>query len=120
MSVEGFCVVVLDGEIRIYYDGTSVHEKGQREEIGLATLRRDGFVSLDAPPPQKGIPPESTLLTKPLWSTGSRLVVNAAANGYINAELTDPDGRVIPGFGHTDCEPFTGDSLDHTFTWKGA
>ena len=119
VSVEGFCVVVLDGEIRFYYDGTSVHEKGQREEIGLATLRRDGFVSLDAPPPQEGIPPESTLLTKPLWSTGSRLVVNAAANGYINAELTDPDGRVIPGFGHTDCEPFTGDSLGHTFTWKG-
>ena len=112
-------MVVLDEEIRFYYDGTSLHEKGQWEEIGLATLRRDGFVSLDAPPPQQGIPPESTLLTKPLWSTGSRLVVNADAKGYINAELTDPGGRVLPGFGHADCDAFTGDSLRHTFTWKG-
>ena len=87
VSAEGFCVVVLDEEIRFYYDGTSLHENGQWEEIGLATLRRDGFVSLEAPPPGQGIPTESILLTKPLWSTGSRLVVTADAKGALGRTI---------------------------------
>jgi len=62
---------------------------------------------------------EGTLLTKPLWSTGNRLVINAETNEYITVELTDPDGRVFPGFGQAGCDPFTGDSVRHTVTWKG-
>jgi hypothetical protein len=119
VSAEGFCVVEMDDEIRFYYDGNSLHEDGMWEEIGLATLRRDGFVSLDAPPPGPYIPQESLLLTRPLWSTGSRLVVNARAAGYITAELATPDGSVLEHFGHAQCEPFTGDSLEHAFSWQG-
>ena len=119
VNTEGFCIVPCDDRIRCYYVGVSRHDPNLWEAIGLATMRLDGFVSLDAPRPDINIPRESTLLTKPLWSTGSRLVVNAEAKGYINAELTDPDGRVLKGFGHEECDPFTGDCLRHAFSWQG-
>ena len=87
----------------------------------MARLRLDGFVSIDASPndrhPKDNRP---TLMTKPLHSPGNRLVVNAEApEGHIEAELLNVDGFVIDGYSREDCDPFSGDSLAHTFTWKG-
>ncbi len=117
------CFVVRDDKIHIYYTGFTLRGDYTCESIGLATLRLDGFVSLDGikrkGEQSKGVPYQSTLFTRPLWSSGNRLVVNAETKEYISAELTDPDGRVIPGFGQADCDTFTGDSIRHTFSWKG-
>ena len=82
--------------------------------MGLATLRLDGFASMRAGET------EGVLTTKPLTFEGDRLVVNAdCASGALRVELLGQDGKVIQGFGRSDADPFTGDSLRHTITWRG-
>ncbi len=104
-------------ELWVYYSGSN-HED---TAVGLAKLRLDGFVSIDAPPNTRH--PKSspaTLMTKPLYSPGNRLVINAEApEGSIEAELLSVDGVVIDGYSREDCDSFRGDSPAHTVTWKG-
>ncbi|MBM4067700.1 MAG: hypothetical protein FJ271_01960 [Planctomycetes bacterium] len=81
--------------------------------VGLATLRRDGFVSVET---QKN----GTLTTKPLVFLGDTLVVNAnAKGGSLVVEAIDDKGKSIPGFSSTDCKPITTDGIRHVVTWKG-
>lgn len=81
--------------------------------IGLATLRLDGFVSVDAAG-------EGTLTTRPLVFLGDTLQVNAhATGGSLTIEALDPDGKPIPGFRSTDCKPITSDSVRHVVMWSG-
>lgn len=84
--------------------------------IGLATLRRDGFASLDAGDA------EGTLTTSPFVWTGERLTLNArvtSTNGYVRAALVDKNGHTIPGFGASDMNPLTGDATQFHMTWSG-
>jgi len=110
-------------ELWIYYTGVNgLHDaQGKSARLGLAKLRLDGFVSLDAFENKhrtKNYPP--TLMTKPLYSPGNRLVVNVdASRGFIEAELLNVDGHVIDGYSREDCDTFSGDSLAHTLSWKG-
>ena len=110
-------------ELRFYYSGRDgLHDQqGKNTGIGIANLRLDGFVSMDTFENKhrtKNYPP--TLMTKPLYSPGNRLVVNAdARDGFIDAELLDVDGYPIEGYSKEDCDTFEGDSLAHTFSWKG-
>ena len=39
--------------------------------------------------------------------------------GYLDVEVTDSEGNVLPGFGRNDCDTFTGDNVRHVVTWKG-
>ena len=59
--------------------------------IGLAVLRRDGFVSLNG-----GTQP-GTVVTRPLTFDGAALFVNAEVgpNGTLRAELRDESGAVV-------------------------
>jgi hypothetical protein len=110
--------VRVGDELRVYYTGVDTEEN---TAVGLATLRLDGFASIESPANDrhpKNNPP--TLTTKPLFSPGNRLTVNAyAGDGSIGAELISVDGHVIPGYSAQECDTFTGDSLAHTFTWNG-
>ena len=83
--------------------------------LGLATLRADGFVSLDA-----GLR-EGIVNTKPFFSPGAKLIVNAKCgpNGYVKADIQDTDESPWPGFTAEDCDVFTGDNVDHVFSWHG-
>ena len=95
--------------------------------MGLAKLRRDGFVSLDAGP-RPGL-----LLTRPLVFEGNNLhIIADAKRGYVKAELylaekkqsrygayTWAIGQPVPGFSLKESEGFTGDSTDAVLTWKG-
>jgi len=84
--------------------------------LGLANLRLDGFASLDAGPARRGI-----LITRPVISEGSRLVVNARCKdgGSVAAEVVDIHDEVLPGFSREECDVFRGDDVRHTFSWKG-
>ena len=93
--------VVVDDEIYLYYGGVEGPHTGRKfaqvkrthaPAIGLATLRRDGFVSLEAND-QPG-----AMLTKPIVVTGDHLHVNAASHGHLIAEVTDDTGAVLPGY----------------------
>lgn len=61
--------------------------------IGLATLRLDGFVCLEA---RDG---PGIVTTKPFKVEGSRLEVNAdGSKGEVRVEVLDPAGQPLPGF----------------------
>ncbi len=81
--------------------------------IGLAKVRREGFVSRDAGADG------GTLTTRLLQAGGSRLEVNAAvaAGGALTVEVQDEQGATLPGFAAADCTPVTGDSLRHAVQW---
>jgi len=84
-----------------------------RPAIGLATLRRDGFVSLDASD-QPG-----TLLTRPFQLLGSELYVNLDTNrGALRVAVLDPSGRPYPGFGAS--LPLAADTTRARVRWAGA
>lgn len=84
--------------------------------LGLARLRRDGFVSLDTSPHR-----DALLVPRPFFPEGNRLVLNVCVEpgGFIQVEVTDAAGHVLPGFGRADADRFTGDSVRHVATWKG-
>jgi len=81
--------------------------------VGLATLRKDGFASLDAGE-QTG-----TVTTKLLKGLRGPLSVNARGKGgELRAEVLDAGGNVLPGYGRKDCRAVSGDGIDQLITWK--
>jgi hypothetical protein len=116
-SAGGCCLVVGD-RLYFYHSGRAgAPERGERRDgggaAGLATLRRDGFASLDAGP--EG----GTLTTRPLRFAGQHLFVNAdVAAGELTAEVLDERGRVIAGLGRADCVPVRADKTRQAVTWK--
>jgi len=107
--------------------GQVVHGEYMGYSIGVATMRLDGFVSMD------GHEPGGTLATRPLVFEGDRLVLNvrapekpfgseSSAGGpfaRLDVEVLDVAGRPIDGYGAEECDTFTGDDLRHVATWRG-
>ena len=110
--------LVVGDEVWVYYGGMNVHHdwwiSGQLEGLDLpevhdqtlsenghhlclATLRLDGWVSLNA------TVREGTVETKPIFSTAPRLLINARCEpgGYVEVEVTGHGrpslGGVLPG-----------------------
>lgn len=82
--------------------------------INLATIRRDGFISVDA------LYPGGSLTTKLLTFTGRELEINAdAAHGQIIVGILDEAGHPVPGFDRDDCIPFGEDAVRGTVRWRG-
>ena len=82
--------------------------------IGVATLRRDGFVGLVADG-------EGTVVTKPVIFSGRKLFVNAECRfGSLTAEVLDEAGAPLRGFSAADCLAFEGrDETKAELRWKG-
>jgi hypothetical protein len=118
-SAGGCCLVVGD-KLHFYYSGRAgVPGKGAKREAsgstGLATLRRDGFASLDAG--EMG----GTLTTRPLRFSGKHLFVNVdAGGGELTAEVLDGRGKVVRGLSRADCNPVRADKTRQAVTWKKA
>lgn len=82
---------------------------------GVAFLRRDGFVSMDA---GESI---GTLTTRTITFKGRHLFVNLdAPKGELQAEVLDEKGNVIAPFTAENCVPAVGDSTRQRITWKDA
>ena len=81
---------------------------------GLATLRRDGFASMDAD--TKG----GVLTTVPVIFKGKCPFVNIAArDGELCTELLDADGHVIAPFSRGNSVSVKADSTHQRITWQG-
>lgn len=109
--------LLVDGKLRLYYGGIgSAHgvriPEVKKMGIGLATLRPDGFVSLDA----GAAPGEVT--TRPLRLAGDRLWLNAAVapGGEIRVALLKQDYSVAA----EDSLPVAGDSMRHEVRFNPA
>ncbi|MEQ1859459.1 MAG: hypothetical protein ABMA13_05945 [Chthoniobacteraceae bacterium] len=101
----------------MYYAGwDGPHETRERKgSIGLATLRKEGFVSLHGP---RG---GGVVATRTLTWPGGDLVVNAdASKGELKVRVSDERRKIVPGFDYADCETFAADSTAHAVKWRGA
>ena len=114
--------LVKDDQIYIYYCGEDRphwHGVGPGKDasggIGVATLRLDGFISIDAGENPSG----GTVTTVPMRFRGSYLEVNADATwGEIKVEVLNEKREVIRGFGQEECSPVMGDSVRHRVVWE--
>jgi len=115
----GVCLIV--GDKLHFYFGTWSGIGAGREHMyaggstGLATLRRDGFASMDADAKS------GTLTTATVAFTGKFPLVNVAAkDGLMRAEILDAAGEVIEPFSLEHSVPVKADSTHQRLAWKGA
>src|SRR5262249_20987953 len=116
-SAGGGCLIV--GDRLYFYVSGRAGVKGTPlsgvSTTGLATLRRDGFASMDA-----GKTP-GTLTTRPVRFRGQHLFVNVdAPNGELRVEVLDREKRVLAPFNPANCTPLRADWTLHAVQWKGA
>lgn len=108
--------VLVNDSLYFYYGGCdNVHDDlDVRCQIGLATLRLDGFCSMRAGSE------EGWLITRREVFKTPEIIINArtGASGHVTAELLDRNNHVLPGFSRTDCVLFKGDSVRHVLRWK--
>jgi hypothetical protein len=110
-------LVVLDDKIILIYGQTDRgHVADMRVDVGMATMRLDGFASMVAGDRQ------GTLRTKPFVLSGDRLFINAATDtakdGSIRVAVLDESGSPIAGFGGARSEPITGDGIHLPVVWQ--
>ena len=106
--------LIVDDELYFYCSGRAMRDGMQINSTGLATLRRDGFASLDA----NGGPGE--LMTRPVRFEGKHLFVNVAPQqGALRAEIVNQHGDAIPGYRVSDCLPVQADSTRAEVRWQG-
>ena len=81
--------------------------------IGLATVRKERFVSLRGP--QDG----GVVATRRIQWPGGDLVINAdASQGELRVRVSDELRKGIPGFEYADGDTFTGDGVNHVVRWR--
>jgi len=107
-------LVGINDELRVYYSGyDGLHDYLPfHSAIGMATLRRDGFASLD------GGDNPGIVTTKPLTGLQGELRLNCeAAGGLVQVEVLDADGKVIPGYRRREFNEPRGDGVDQVVSW---
>lgn len=113
-SAGGCCLVVGD-KLYFYVSGRAGVDGSAGSGVcttGLATLRRDGFASMNAGET------ECTLTTRPVVFRGKYLFVNAAANGgELRVEVLDQDGKPNKSFTRSKCTPIRTDKTLQAVKW---
>ena len=126
-SAGGCCLLVGD-QLHFYVSGRQGRPGSNAPGVcatGLATLRRDGFASMDWTPEEGGVSRgrldsrEGTLTTRTLSFGGGYLFVNyESRGGELRAEVLDEDGRVIQPFTRDACEAVRGDGTRQPVRWS--
>jgi hypothetical protein len=119
-SAGGCCLIVGDqlyfyvsGRAGKLYPGSPSEDSGG--STGLATLRRDGFASMDADTET------GSLTTRPITFSGKYLFVNASCPlGALSAEVLDDQGRPIAPYSAENSDALHADSTLAPINWKGA
>lgn len=128
-SAGGGCLIV--GDQLFFYVSGRQGRPGTPDPgtctTGLATLRRDGFASMDwrldeaAVRRQTSAPLAGTLTTRPVRFSGEHLFVNAdVRGGELRVEALDEAGIVIDPFDREACVPVSGDGTKLPVRWTSA
>ena len=98
-------------ELSVYY---GEHYRHQSCRARRATLRVDGFVSVNAS--YSG----GEFLTRPLTFSGEELVINYSTStvGSIRVEIQDGNGKPLNGYGLSEASEIFGDEIERTVVWK--
>ena len=112
---------ILGDQMIFYFNAFSRYQEtrcpfGDRS-IGVARLRRDGFVGLEHCPTH----PPGVLQTRPVRAAGNELQLNvapAAGRGSVEVALEDAEGHAIAGFGFEDSVPLQTDGVRVPVRWK--
>ncbi len=126
-SAGGGCLVVGD-QLYFYVSGRQGRPGTNAPGVcatGLATLRRDGFASMDWMPEdarvlRQGRTPSDagTLTTRAVQFSGGHLFVNAdATGGELRVEVLDRQGRIIAPFTREACAPIAGSGTRLPVRW---
>lgn len=113
-----FCAPMFNhgNETLIYYSGwdnSHNSKKTRRSGIGLASLRLNGFISLDAGQ-KMGI-----ITTHSMLNAMGPLFVNlSTAGGSLRAELLDAEEKPIPGFTLDDCIAIESNDITQLIQWR--
>jgi len=130
-SAGGCCLIVGD-RLLFYVSGRrGVPGTGDPGvcSTGVATLRRDGFASMDSDgqrPRVQRVSPSiaaATLTTRPVRFSGRYLFVNTDVDtpaGSTRVEVLDRDGRPIGPYSIDACNPVRTDSTRARVTWTSA
>ena len=124
-SAGGGCLIVGD-QLYFYVSGRQGRPGSNSPGIcstGLATLRRDGFASMDFMPDRARVMRQpgdaGTLTTRVITFTGEHLFVNAdLRKGQLCAEVLDESGTVIAPFTRAACLPIVEDGTKQRITWS--
>ncbi len=109
--------VMRGDELWFYYTGVKFRRLPPKWDpdhaaICLATLRRDGFVSLDAG--GEG----GSVVTEPFHWEGEQLFLNAVADeGAITVEILDVDGQPLDGYSGQDAAGVGEDGVRQAVAW---
>lgn len=109
--------LVVDGDqLKAYYSGyDDTHDIVPMHScIGLGTMRKDGFASIDAGAEV------GRLKTKRLAGIGGLpLRVNCdTTKGWLRVIVLDENDRVVPGYNKNDANFIRGDNIDTQVTWE--
>ena len=110
--------ILVNDELWFFYRGCRNAERDKVKHwkmvLGLAKLRRDGFVSLNA-----GDTP-GQVVTRPLTFTGKKLFVNADVekDGWVKAAVLTRDSNSIDSYTLEDSVGLTKDTTKGRMTWK--
>ncbi len=113
-SVCGTPVIVSDS-LYFYMSGRRLNNYfwDSYSSTGLATLRRDGFASLDAD--ING----GTLLTRKVRFEGKYLFINAdASEGEILVEVLNNKKQIIDGYSQSECQPVKVNGTKISVEWE--
>ena len=120
-SAGGCCLVV--GDKLYFYVSGRAGVRGSNDPVisqgvsstGLATLRRDGFASMEI------ANREGTLTTRPVQFSGKYLFVNADSHaGELRVEVLDEKWQTIAHYSREDCIPIRANSTLQRVRWKDA
>jgi hypothetical protein len=120
-SVPPYTAPVLVNEVLFFYYAGSRNPAREQNpggpwplHLGLATLRRDGFASLNA-----GNTP-GQVITRPLQFRGKSLFVNAdvGEDGWVKAAILTQDSEPVPGYTIEDAVPLTQNTTKGRISWN--
>lgn len=118
-----------NGMLWFYYNGVglthnnrtpqlhhALNPKERQTGIGIAQLRPDGYISVEADSYAPGV------LTTHRFrqESGGKVTVNVDATaGELRYEVLEDTGAPIPGFTVADCDPIRGDTHEGVLSWNG-